>query len=93
MRDELDAVVVAELRTCRDLDLVPALSGVDRLAAALGGAVADDHEDGGVSPVGEVSGRVDGPHLVGRLGRDRAVVGVGPAHAGRTVAGEDLPAG
>jgi hypothetical protein len=51
--------------------------------------VVDDDEDGGVSLVGEAASRVDGPHLVGCLCRERAVVGVGPALAGRTVAGED----
>ena len=106
VRDELAAVVVAELRALRDLVLVPPLCEVNRLAQALDGlesraaprgahpeafarAVVDDREDRGVSLVGEASGRVDGPHLVGCLCRDRAVMGVGPAHAGRTVAGED----
>ena len=51
--------------------------------------MVDDEEDRGVSLVGEAAGRVDGPHLVGGRGRDRAVVGVWPAHPGRTVAGED----
>jgi hypothetical protein len=51
--------------------------------------VVDDDEDGGVSLVGEAAGGVDGPHLVGGRGGDRAVVGVWPAHAGRSVAGED----
>ena len=35
VRDELAAVVVAELRARRDVDLVPALREVDRLAQAL----------------------------------------------------------
>jgi len=56
---------------------------------ALARAVVNDHEDRGVSLVGEAAGRVDRPHLVRSLGRNRAVVGVGSAHAGRTVAGED----
>ena len=110
VRDELAAVVVAELRARRDLVPVPPLREVDRLAQALDGlesraaprgahpeafarAVVDDHPmifmGGGVSLVGEASGGVDGPHLIGCLGRDRAVVGVWPAHAGRPVAGED----
>ena len=89
-----DLVLVPPLR---EVDrLAQALDCLESRAAprgahseALARAVVDDHEDRGVSLVGEASGRVDGPHLVGRLCRDRAVVGVGPAHAGRAVAGED----
>jgi hypothetical protein len=106
VRDELAAMVVAELRARADALLVVALDEVDRLAEAIhclesraaprgahpeafARAVVDDHEDRSVSLVGEAAGSVDGPHLVGVRGGDRAVVGVWPAHAGRAVAGED----
>ena len=58
-------------------------------AEALSGAVVDDDEDGGVALGGEASGGVDGPHPVGGLGRDGAIVGVRPADADRPVAGEE----
>ena len=106
VRDELAAVVVAELRVPRDLVLVASLREVHSLAEALdrlesrasqrgadaeafARALIDDHEDSGVSLLGQASGGIDGPHLVGLRGRDRAVVRLGPAHAGRTVLGED----
>jgi len=89
-----DLVLVSPLR---EVDrLAETLDGLESRAAPRGAqpeafarAVVDDHEDRGVSLVGEAAGRVDGPHLVGDLGRDRAIVGVWPAHAGRPVAGED----
>jgi len=56
---------------------------------ALSGAVVDDDEDGGVALGGEASGGVDGPHPVGGLGRDGAIVGIRPADADRPVAGEE----
>ena len=56
---------------------------------ALSGAVVDDDEDGGVALGGEASGGVDGPHPVGSLGRDGAIVGIRPADADRPVAGEE----
>ena len=89
-----DLVLVPPLREVSRL--AQALAGLEPRAASRGAhpealdrALVDDHEDRGVSLAGEAASRVDGPHLVGRLGRDRAVVGAWPAHAGRTVAGED----
>jgi hypothetical protein len=60
-----------------------------RPAEALARAVVDHHEDSGVSLVGQVAGGIDGPHLVGLRGGDRAVVRIGTAHAGRTILGEN----
>ena len=51
--------------------------------------MVDDDEDGGVALGGEASGGVDGPHPVGGLGRDGAIVGIRPADADRPVAGEE----
>lgn len=57
---------------------------------ALPGAVADDHEDSGVSIVGEASGGVDDPHQVGRICGNRAVVGLRSSDTGVTFVGEDV---
>jgi hypothetical protein len=58
------------------LEAVARLRGVQ--ADALPGAVVDGHEDEDLALVGgDGRGRVGPPHLVGSLGDDRAVMGLG----------------
>ncbi len=64
---------------------VPRSTGQRRATSeATAGAMVDDN--GGVPRFVGAASRVDGPHLVGGRGADRAVVGVGLAHAGRSQA-------
>jgi hypothetical protein len=57
-------------------------------AQALAGAVVDEDEDGGVALVGEPAGGVDGPHPVGPVGDDGAVVDLGTADGDGALVGE-----
>lgn len=64
---------------------VPRSTGQRRATSeATAGAMVD--HNGGVPRFVGAASRVDGPHLVGGRGADRAVVGVGLAHAGRSQA-------
>ncbi len=51
-------------------------------AEELSGAVVDEDEDGGVALVGHAAGGVDGPHAVGPVGGDGAVVDLRVAEGG-----------
>ncbi len=57
-------------------------------AQALAGAVVDEDKDGGVALVGEAAGGVDGPHPVGPVGDDGAVVDLGSADGDGALVGE-----
>ena len=57
-------------------------------AQALAGAVVDEDEDGGVALVGEAASGVDGPHPVGPVGDDGAVVDLGSADGDGALVGE-----
>jgi hypothetical protein len=57
-------------------------------AQALAGAVVDEGEDGSVSLVGEAPCEVDGPHPVGTVGDDGAVVDPGAKDCDKALMGK-----
>src|SRR3954452_22510088 len=70
------------------LEPVGTVAGVD--ADALGRAVVDGDEDGGLTLAGDRGGQVGAPHHVDRRGDDRAVVAARPARRAGPRRGEQV---